>query len=107
MQNIHKLLKKQIEQTFGPVESVPKKYKSLFELINDCYKEFESGNKDTQKSLNSSNEQLKETALFAKVNPEPVLRIDSKGKILVANEVNPEPVLRIDSKGKILVANEV
>ncbi len=90
MQNIHKLLKKQIEQTFGPVESIPQKYKRLFELINDCYKEFESGNKDTQKSLKSSNEQLKQTALFANVNPEPVLRIDSKGKILVANEVSKE-----------------
>jgi signal transduction histidine kinase len=90
MENTHKQLNKQIEETFGSIDSVPKKYKRLFELINNCYLEFESGKKDAQKLLKSTEEELKKTALFAKVNPEPVLRLDSKGNILVANEGSKE-----------------
>lgn len=86
MKNIHEILKQQIEKEIGDVDSIPKKYTRLFEQINDRYQKFESENKDTKDLLNSAEEELKKTALFAKVNPEPVLRLDSKGKILLANE---------------------
>nr|NIP29212.1 GAF domain-containing protein [Candidatus Dadabacteria bacterium]NIT12808.1 GAF domain-containing protein [Candidatus Dadabacteria bacterium] len=86
MTSLHKLLKKQIEQAFGTVDSVPKKYSNLLKSINESYKKLEKEKSDAQKSLNSTEDELKKTALFARVNPEPVLRLDSKGKILVAND---------------------
>ncbi len=52
MASLHKLLKKQIEQAFGSVESVPKKYNKLLDSINESYIKLEKEKTDAQNLLN-------------------------------------------------------
>lgn len=86
MKNIHKLLKMQIEEQFGSLDTVPKKYLKFLYSINASYLELESKGNKTENLSENIKDEISRASLFAKVNPEPVLRLDPAGKILIANE---------------------
>ncbi len=86
MQDLHALLQRQLEQSFGSVEGVPSQWTSFIQAINDAYHSFDNDKVTLERSLEVSSKELFRAsadmrALFDAL-PDLFLRLDNEDVVV-------------------------
>ncbi|MCP4632050.1 MAG: PAS domain S-box protein, partial [candidate division Zixibacteria bacterium] len=86
MDNIHNLLKQQLEHRFGGLSSYPQEWESFLEAVNSAYKQFDADRNMLERSLDLSSQELLQAnsdmmAVFQAFS-DIFFRLNSEGKII-------------------------